>query len=445
MLGGSVAGMLAARVLSDHADEVVVVEPDDVTASPRAGAPQGVQLHVLLEMGRLQLERWFPGLSQELLADGAVLCEGLGIHQYVDGRRKVAVPGNDMITSTRGFLEERVRRRVLARDNVTMLRGRADGLRFGADPRRGRVGGVYYVPAGGDRDGCGERDHLTADLVVDAMGRTSRLGVWLEQGGWRAPALERMRMDLGCTTAQFRRGGELPGLRAVISVASPVPTGAVQSDTAAMAEVEDDRWTVLLAGYGDRRPARDHDEFRARCDVLGAAPVREVVAAGEPIGPIAVHRMPDSRRLDFLGLPRFPGGLVVMGDAVASFNPLYGQGVTAAALHASCLSGHLRSGALPSEPARGYFERLRVVTDAAWNLSTLGDLARPSVGSQPRGYRTAHWYAALLTRASMTDAEVNRRFLDVVNMREHPRLLTRPGTAWRVAQALVAQGRRTGH
>ncbi len=452
MLGGSVAGLLAARVLSDHAESVVIVEPDGYVSAAgvlegvgrRSGAPQRAQLHVLLDMGRVQLDRWFPGMSAELIADGAVLCEGRRVHQYVDGRRKIVIPGPDLISSTRPFLEDRIRRRVLAAGNVTVVRGRADGLRFTAGARRQRVCGAYYLPAGetdGTRPaGAASRECLPADLVVDATGRSSRLGVWLEMAGWRAPAMERLRMDLGYATAQFARGAELPGLRALTSLASPAPAGAPQPDTAAMAEVEGDRWMVVLAAYAERRPTRDPVEFLARCGAIAAPPVCEVVARAEMLTPLSVHRVPDSRRRDFLGLPRFPAGLVAVGDAVASFNPVYGQGMAAAALHASCLSAYLRSGAGAEEPARGYFERLRVVVDAAWNLATLGDLAQPHVnGPYPPGYRAAHWYSTLLTRATMTDAEVNRRFLDVVNMREHPRLLTRPGTLVRVAKALVGQ------
>ena len=450
MLGGSVAGLLAARVLSDHARSVVIVEPDpavaaavrpappDAPAPSRPGVPQDVQLHVLLGMGRLQLERWFPGIGAELLADGAVLCDGRRTHQYLDQRRRVVLPGHDLIGSTRPFLESRLRRRVLARDNVTVLPGRADGLRFGGGPHRRDVCGAYVRPLTG-HGATGERLCLTGDLVVDATGRASRLGVWLEQGGWPEPALERVPIDLGYATALFARGDEPSGVRAVTSVTTPGPPGFPQRDSAAMAAVEGGRWMVVLANYAGRRPDGDPVEFRARCRATGIAPLHEATDDREPLGPVATHRVPDSRRRDFLGLDRFPAGLVAAGDAVASFNPLYAQGMTSAALHASCLAAFLRSGAPPDRPARGYFERLRVVVDAAWNLSALPDLALPHVPA-PRSPRrwAAAWYGTLLNRATVTDAELNRRFLDVVNMRAHPRELTRPGTLWRVAAATRA-------
>ncbi|GGO90612.1 FAD-dependent oxidoreductase [Wenjunlia tyrosinilytica] len=433
VLGGSVAGLMAARVLSDHAESVVVVEADDLEAGgARPGAPQSVQLHALLDMGRTQIERWFPGLTAELVAGGAVASDGVRMRQYVDGALKVVVPGHELIGATRPFLEARIRRRVLALRNVRLVRGRAEGLRFTGR----RVSGVRYLPVGdgADWDGGSGRECLTADFVVDATGRSSRLGAWLDKAGWQPPPLERMHIDLGYATALFRRGEELPDVSVAHSVESPPAPGQPQLDAGAMAEVEGGRWMAVLVAYADRRPTKDPEEFVARCARVRAAALREMVTRCEMLGDVAVHRVPDSRRRHFWDLRRFPAGLAAAGDAVASFNPVYGQGMASASLHASCLSAFLRSGAPLDEPAWGYFKRLRVVVDAAWQLSTLSDLAQPHVsGPYPPGYRVASWYGSRLLAASITDTELNRRFLDVINMREHPRLFTRPGTVWRVA------------
>ncbi|AEW97420.1 MULTISPECIES: NAD(P)/FAD-dependent oxidoreductase [Streptomycetaceae] len=429
VLGSSIAGLLAARVLAEHTEDVAVLEPDDMAADGalRPGAPQGVQLHVLLDMGRIQLERWFPGLTAALVADGAVHAQGTEFHSYVDGALKVPVPGHEMIGATRPFIEHRIRRRVLALPNVRTVRGRADRLVLTG----GRVTGVGY------RTADGGRAELTADFVVDATGRASRLGAWLTEAGWPAPPVRRMPIDLGYATAYFRRGAELPGVKIAASVVSPPRPGEAQRDGNAMAEVEGGRWMVMIGAYADGRPGKDPDEFRDRLARAAAAPFRTVAAECEMLGDVAVHRTPDSRRREFTALDRFPGGLVAAGDAVAAFNPVYGQGMSSAALHASCLSAYLRSGAAPGEPALGYFRRIRVVVDAAWSLSTLGDLAQPHVpGPYPPGYRISQWYSTLLVRATVTDQETHRRFLDVVNMRAHPRLLSRPDTVWRVARAL---------
>jgi 2-polyprenyl-6-methoxyphenol hydroxylase-like FAD-dependent oxidoreductase len=151
----------------------------------------------------------------------------------------------------------------------------------------------------------------------------------------------------------------------------------------------------------------------------------------------ATYHQADSRRRDFHRLDRFPAGLLVVGDALASFNPVYGQGMTSAALQACCLSTYLRSNASVREPAWDYFRRAGVAVDAAWQSSTFADLALPHVtGPYPRGYRIAQRLSDLIVRASITDVEINRRFLDVVHMREHPNTLMRPGTLLRATRVV---------
>ncbi|MEV0157685.1 hypothetical protein AB0H57_28735 [Micromonospora sp. NPDC050686] len=132
---------------------------------------------------------------------------------------------------------------------------------------------------------------------------------------------------------------------------------------------------------------------------------------------------------------RVPGGVVAVGDAVASFNPIYGQGMSSAALHASCLSAYLRSGADPRGPARGFFALQRVIVDAAWGMSTSADLARPSVSApRPRGYRLSRWASNQIVGASIVDPVIARRFDAVVEMRRHPSTLASPAVLARAVR-----------
>ncbi|MFH8257807.1 FAD-dependent oxidoreductase [Streptomyces roseolus] len=428
VLGGSIAGLLAARVLHEHADEVVILEPDGTCPRSSSGAPQRDQVHALLARGHDQLERFFPGLTQQMVADGARLGTGGQVQFYVDGKLKAPLPHARMVGASRTFIEEHVRERVLALDNVRLVAGQAQGLRIRADR-------VYAVPY---RDvDSGQTAELPADFVADAMGRSSRLGHWLEQQGWPAPRTERMHISLGYATARFHRGSELPDT--VIAHATPGPASnylPALCEPGALAAVEDQRWDVVIAGYDDYRPGRDPDAFRARM-MRSVAPLQQVAQNCEMDGEPSTFHVRDSQRRHFT---RLPGGLVVLGDALASVNPIYGQGMTMAALQADALARHLASATPAHQPALYYFRRATAVVDAAWQLSTTADLAQPHVtGPYPFGYPLLRWVADQITRASIVDPRVNSTFMDVVHMRRHPRALSSPRVLLRTTRTLLTQ------
>jgi len=425
VLGGSIAGLLAARVLADHVEEVVVVEPDSLVddAAARAGVPQAHQVHSLLPAGRIQLDRWYDGFSDELLAGGAGLATTANTRIYYNDRRKVSVPGTEMVMSTRPFLESVLRRRALALPNLTVTRDRAIGLDIVTDA----VTGVRL--RGGDR--------LAADVVVDATGRSSRLGHWLQEDGWPAPPLERLRLDINYTTALFQRDEADPAVAFALAAwgIGRTPPGLAP---AVVAAVERSRWIMLMGGYGADKPGRHPAALRDICAKL--PPPFPQAASAELLEPIAGYSQADSRRRNFHALARFPARLVVVGDAAASFNPIYGQGMSSAALHASCLSEYLCSGPDLDRPARAFFDLQRVVVDAAWQTSAVPDLALPHVNA-PRsfGSRVGQVYADMLVDATVTDVPLASRFADVTFMRTHPNTLLGPGV---VARTLaLAAGR----
>ncbi|MFE9204573.1 FAD-dependent oxidoreductase [Micromonospora sp. NPDC007230] len=416
VLGGSVAGLVAARVLSDHAESVVIIDRDDLQASgERPGVPQGTQLHALLPGGFLQLERLFPGFREQALAQGAIEAPPAARRNYLDGRRKVVVPDDaDSLAGSRPLLEGLIRQQVLRLPNVKAVNARATGLVCDGAVTTGvrcDVGALAGVESG--------------DLVVDAMGRSSRLSEWLEQAGWERPVARRMPVHLNYATALFRRRAANPELAVVLALHSP----GMSSDVAGAAffAVEDGRWMAMMAGYGENRPGRTADDFVRRLREQFPPEFGEV-AGGELLGDVQTYRHADSRRRDFHALKRFPAGLVSVGDAVASFNPVYGQGMTAAAMHAACLSAYLRSSPDLGAPARRFFALQKVVVDAAWSTSTSADLALPHVnGPYPRGYRFSSWVSRQIVTATVTDVTTARRFNEVVSMRAHPRSLATPG------------------
>ncbi|GAA3081965.1 FAD-dependent monooxygenase [Streptomyces roseofulvus] len=435
VMGGSYGGLFAARVLSDHFDDVVVMEPDVVGADGLGRrAPQRHQLHALLSMGHTQLERWFPGITDELVRSGARLGAGTDVQFYLDGRLKAPVAGARMLGATRPFLESHLRRRVLAIPNVRISQTRATGLVF-------RAGGVVGVKAStpDTEDGCEGGETVDAAFVVDAMGRNSPLEDWLVRHGWSKAPVDGMRIDLGYATAAFRRGDELGST--VIAHSSPGPASdylPTSTEPGALAAVEGDRWSVVLAGYADHRPGPDREEFLRRMRRC-VAPIRRVADLCEMIGEVRTYRFLESRRRVHSRLTRFPSGLAVVGDALASVNPVYGQGLTLASLEANALNAYLRSAPSLRDPAWDYFRLAEAVVNSAWQLSTAADLAQPHVsGPYPRGYRAQKWVADRLTEASVRDAAVNARYMGVVNMELRPKALTDVRFLARAARVLLS-------
>ena len=464
VLGGSVAGLMAARVLADHADEVLVIEPDDaeVGAGPRPGVPQGSQVHALLAAGQLQLDRWFPGFTAQAEAGGALPSTPAHVEFYIDGVARPSVEITDVpgLLSSRPFLESLIRRRTLEFPGIRVLAGRATGLRIEGDA----VLGATYAPNGD----AGAGVDLDADLVVDATGRGSRLADWLEQAGRPAPPLVRMPIKLNYATAVYRRDPKVLDTTTLVNVCLSTPVPGRLPRTGGFVAAEDDRWIVLVAGYDQDRPERSLEDFTTRCRRDFPGMFGDIVDHCELLGDVVTYHQADSRRRDYDTVARFPARLIVAGDAVASFNPVYGQGMTSAMLHASCLSAYLRgeaadllgsggggtasdkaaasaigSGA-PSDaaaahpgpdlslPAKPYFDLVRVIVDAAWQTSTFPDLALPHVpGPYPRGYRLAKRVSESMLVGSVIDPELNLRLARVTGMLTHPDTLMSPGTVVR--------------
>lgn len=431
VLGGSIAGLLAARVLADYATSVLIVERDAPADAARRGVPQAMQIHVLLPAGREQLERWFPGFCEHAVALGAVLARPDQIAAFSDGVQQVTAANGMFLSCSRPFLERQIREHTLARPEVRLVTGRATGVDISA----GAVSCVRYLV-----DGVEHRQ--PANLAVDAMGRASKLGDWLERAGWQRPPLRRVPTEVNYATGYFRREpGDPPTANAVARMS---PGRSDRISTGVVTAIEDDRWQILLAGYGEDRPGRDADEFVARCKTE-LPPVFGEAAGGERIGEITAYHQADSRRRDYPLIP-LPARLVSVGDAVASFNPIYGQGLSSATLHAVCLAEFLGSGAPLDEPARPFFALQRVVVDAAWEMSTVADKARHRV-PVPWRERLRNLIRAQVVAAAETDPVIARRFHAVTSMLEHPAVLMRPGIVLRalVVNAFARLGRKRRH
>jgi 2-polyprenyl-6-methoxyphenol hydroxylase-like FAD-dependent oxidoreductase len=426
VLGGSLAGMLAARVLADAYAQVTVIDRDGLSETPmhRRGVPHGRHIHGLLARGQRALEELFPGLTAELVAHGVPAGDLLAdARLYFSGHRlRQAHAGLVVLCASRPVLEGHVRARVRALPNVAFL-DRCDIVGLAATPDGRRVAGVRVLRRA---DGSAEQV-LSADLVVDATGRGSRTPLWLGALGYSRPAKEQVRVGLGYATRTYRLAPDaLGGDLAVLQGATPQHprTGALQM-------LEGDRWMLTLAGMLGDHPPTDPDGFLAFARSLQFPDIYETIRDAEPLDDPVPFHFPASVRHRYERLDRFPDGLLVMGDAVCSFNPIYGQGMSVAALEALTLRGHLDGGAAP-QPRRFFGDLARVV-DVPWDLAAGGDLAFPGVqGRRSLKSRLVNAYITRLHAAAAHDASLASAFVRVAGLVAPPQSLLRPSVAVRV-------------
>jgi 2-polyprenyl-6-methoxyphenol hydroxylase-like FAD-dependent oxidoreductase len=427
VLGASMAGLAAARVLADAYGRVTVVDRDLLPAPgvQRRGVPQGRHAHGLLARGREVLEELFPGLTDELVARGALYGD-IQLHGrwYNEGVRLRQGPsGLNSLAVSRPLLEGQVRRRLAAVPDVSIVDG-CDVAGLVATPDRRRVTGVRTLRRGADGPG----QILEADLVVDATGRGSRSPAWLAALGYEPPEQEAVRPRAAYASAVYRRrpAEHLDGDRVVIVAA----THATRRG-AAMLAMEDDRWIVTLFGYLGESPPTEPGEFADWAATLAAPDVHEVITSAELLqAPVPAH-FPASVRLRYERLDRFPEGYVVTGDAVCSFNPIYGQGMTVSALEALALRDCLRDGA--GQLGRRFFRSAAKLVDTPWGIAVGADLRFPEVeGPRTPKVRMVNAYLARLHVAAGQDPVLGRAFLRVVNLIDPPERLMSPELAFRV-------------
>jgi 2-polyprenyl-6-methoxyphenol hydroxylase-like FAD-dependent oxidoreductase len=369
--GAGMGGLLAARVLSEFYGTVTVVERDKLpdAAEQRRGIPQGRHFHVLWSRGAAELARLFPGIHDDLIAAGAAVCDDGDL-----SRVSIRVAGHELRREgkfsdpsavklhllSRPLLESHVRQRVSAIDNVEILDGHDFVDPIAPDPRH--VTGAKIV----DRDSGATRE-LTADLLVDAMGRSARTPAFLDGLGYGRPVAERSTTNANYTSLLMRIPDGIIKERMTFVVPGPKkPTGG------AFSVYEHDTWIFTLTRLADNEPPNDLTGMIRMATQFAPPELLRALKRGEPISEISVFRYPGAiwRRYD--RMDRFPAGFLVFGDAICNTNPIYGQGMTVAALQATALRDCLADGS--GDLGRRFFAAAAEQIGPMWASNQFNDL-----------------------------------------------------------------------
>ena len=422
VIGGSIAGLMAGRVLADFFDEVTVLDRDHIEAQPAVhkSVPQGNHLHALMLGGQQVLSSLFPDFTDRLQKLGAVRFRfGIEAAFFFPGGRTYTPTGSvreardlgiDGYSQSRGLLEYCVRQCALELPNLKFEGNSAvQGLIY----ENAQVHGVRFT-----RDGAA--DSLAADLVVDAGGRGSRAPRWLTEMGFQTPEETIIGCDFAYSSAKFRRPAGYDAPEKVMLFGGPPPK---YTDGAGIGSIENDTWMVSLAGRFGHYPPTDEAGFFDFAKTLPSKRFYELIKGAERLTDITQHRFPTSVQRHYERLPAFPERFVILGDAISSFNPVYGQGMSSAALQVRALQQLLNDRAADTRASgleglgAAFFPKAAEVIASPWLLAAASDFAYPqTTGERPPNMEDGGRYFAALDSLVAEDPAVHRLLVEVFQL-----------------------------
>lgn len=431
VLGGSLGGLLAARVLSNHFEQVTILEKDPVHRVPesRKGQPQTQHLHGLLPAGLRVLNHYFPNIEDDMSANGANVmdfAETMNWFSYGGFKKRFKI-GINAVTVSRPMLEHLVRERVLALPNVR-LQDNTTVKKLITSPDHQQVLGVET-----EGKTNGQTQQLRADLVIDATGRGSKTPQWLKELGYEAPEVSEVKVNVGYTTRVYKRDpADDLGREWMLYT----PQAPQETRFGGLFPVEGNKWVLTVGGWHGDHATTDEKGFMEFVKQLPHPSFYEVASHAEPLTDVIPFKFPLSLRRHYEKLTQFPTGFLVLGDAITSFNPTYGQGMSSAALQAETLDKVLQQKPAPEQLWKNYFKAVNPIVDMIWQLATGEDFRfAETTGKRPAGINLINKYVAKVHKASLKDAVVCGAFLHVMGLLKPPTSLFHPLIFWRVMRA----------
>mgnify|MGYP002777784923 CR=1 FL=1 len=437
VIGGSIAGLFAARVLLNHFQQVTLIERDSFPNHPgfRPGVPQSQHVHILLTQGQRYLEQLFPGILAELTTAGAPTVNWtaewcfLGIWGW-HPRLKTELQG---VACSRILLEYLILQRLKAYANLTILES-CQVQTLLRSQEANRISGVRL----NWRKACSsvpqlQEDTLSADLVVDASGRNSALPKWLTTLGYSAPEETVVNSFLGYASRWYEKPeGFKPDWQGATLSSSLQET----SRGGTLFPIEGDRWILTLGGIAQDQPPTDEQGFLEFANSLRSPLIYDAIKDAKPLSPIYAYRRTENCWRHYEKLNSLPEGIVALGDAVCAFNPVYGQGMTIAAQGAITLDQCLRQAISNPQPNfSSHFQQcLAQIIATPWIMATAEDSRWPTtVGAKQNWLMSLmQGYTDEVLRLVPDDPDLLKAFANVIHLVEPPATLFQPGIALKV-------------
>jgi 2-polyprenyl-6-methoxyphenol hydroxylase-like FAD-dependent oxidoreductase len=333
VIGSSMTGLMTARVLSSYYEEVLLIDKDEFPQHPadRNGTPHGFHPHRFTQRGKMITEQLFPGYEEELVALGSPSSLNKIVHmmnQY--GTVSAPYPRND-IKFSRAVLEWVIRGRVMKIPNVRVL-AEHDVIGLHTTPDHTAVTGVQVRERG-----LGVKHDYMADLVVDASGRSSKLTQWLKEFGYDVPRPDRMKAAIGYSTRRYNVPAHMKHLIEKWDVINIMGQPVKGTFTGVFSFIENQVAEILLYRPGGNYPPTDADAFEQEVAQLPTPMIAEILCELEPITPPKGFRVPELYRHHYDKMEKWPDGLLVLGDAYCIYDPIFGQGMTVAAIEVDLL------------------------------------------------------------------------------------------------------------
>jgi len=435
VVGTGLGGLTAAAALAPHFRWVRILERDvlPLFAEPRAGTPQDRHPHGLLAGGLRALESLFPGFEAELSAAGAVpvrVAQELRWERPDVGLLPQRDVGFSMLCASRPLIERALRQRVVALPNVELW----PGVRVREiEPAPGCAGAATV------RFDAGHHGPATlhADLVVDASGRSALTLGAIDALGWRRPEVTEIGVDIRYASVVVPVPDDAPRDWRLL-VTQPDPPALPRN--AALLPAEGNRWMVMLADRGAGAWPKDWPSFLEALRGLTTPTLHEALRYAEPPAAIRHYVFTASVWRHFERLPHLPRGVLPLGDALCRFNPVYGQGMSAAAQQALLLRDCLECAEGPDPLAAaqaGFMAAVPALLETPWNMAAVADFAfEDTRGDRPEGFAEAQQFQALLFRAAVADPAVHACLAEVMQLLRPSSDLQSPEMQQRVEAAM---------